>query len=88
MKKVFRENQKKILLESRHKAGLSQKDVAEAMGYTSPQFVSNIERGLVNIPVESMKKLARVLKMSPRDLVRAHIDDYAARTIATVLGSK
>ena len=35
----------KRLKKMRLKAGLSQRDVSTALGYTSPQYVSNWERG-------------------------------------------
>ena len=38
----------KILKDSREAAGLSQMETAKKMGWSSPQFVSNIERGLCN----------------------------------------
>ena len=34
------------LKSKRTKAQLSQTEVSEALGYTSPQFISNFERGL------------------------------------------
>jgi transcriptional regulator with XRE-family HTH domain len=36
----------KYLRQKREDAGLSQGDVAKAAGLTSPQFISNIERGI------------------------------------------
>lgn len=46
-----------FLREKRMKAGLSQKEVALGLGYTTPQFISNWERGLSNPPISSIRKL-------------------------------
>jgi transcriptional regulator with XRE-family HTH domain len=31
--------------EFRERVGLTQKEVSDALGYTTPQFISNVERG-------------------------------------------
>ena len=46
------------LRERRIQSGLSQLDVAKKLGYASPQFVSNWERGLVTPPIETIGVLA------------------------------
>ena len=48
------------LKEKRLSAGLSQGDVSKKLGYTSPQFVSNWERGLSEPPIVTTKKLAAI----------------------------
>lgn len=47
-----------FLKEKRTQAGLSQKDVADKLGYSSAQFISNWERGLSSPPMHTLKKLA------------------------------
>jgi len=47
-----------FLRDKRLKAGISQGEVARTLGYTSPQFVSNWERGLSEPPIATLKKLA------------------------------
>lgn len=42
----------------REKAGFSQADVAQKLGYSTPQFVSNWERGISAPPFNALKKLA------------------------------
>lgn len=46
----------------RENQGLTQNDVAEIMGYESPQLVSNNERGVSMPPLKSLKKLADLYK--------------------------
>lgn len=52
----------------REKAGLKQKEVATLLGYTSPQFISNWERGISSPPVKTIKQLANIYKTSPEKL--------------------
>lgn len=53
-----------FLKEKRTHAGLSQKDVAEKLGYSSAQFISNWERGLSSPPMHTLKKLAEMYNVN------------------------
>jgi transcriptional regulator with XRE-family HTH domain len=48
----------------REKVGLTQRDVSDALGYSTPQFISNVERGRCSFPVEQLPKLKKLYKMS------------------------
>jgi transcriptional regulator with XRE-family HTH domain len=48
------------LRKKRRQAGLTQSDVAKKLGYSSPQFVSNWERGLSDPPVETLRKISDI----------------------------
>ncbi len=37
------------------------------MGYSSPQIISNIDRGLCDPPIKSLKKLAKLLRLKSDD---------------------
>jgi len=58
----------KYLYEKRIKAGLSQKDVSDKLGYSSPQFISNYERGLCSPPLKKLKKIAELYKIKPKTI--------------------
>ena len=47
----------KYLKEVRKAAGFSQKQVSVHFGYTTPQFISNWERGLMLPPLTTMRRL-------------------------------
>ncbi|MNJ94612.1 HTH-type transcriptional regulator ImmR [compost metagenome] len=57
-----------FLKEKRLAANLTQAEVAHKMGYSSPQFVSNWERGVSNPPVETLKELAKLYNASIDDI--------------------
>lgn len=57
------------LRQKRLESGLSQLDVARELGYSSPQFVSNWERGLVSPPLETISVLIDLYKISPSEVI-------------------
>jgi len=66
----------------REARGLSQLDVAKVLGYSSPQFVSNWERGLVSPPLETIAVLTELYKIPPSEIIskilsatRAHLEE-------------
>lgn len=64
--------------EAREKAGLTQAQVAEALGYKSGQFISNVEAGRCRFPGEQLGKIRNLygLKMSALlDLVMAEEEE-------------
>lgn len=52
-----------FLKKKRIEAGLSQKEVADKLKYSSSQFISNFERGLCAPPVKAMRVLILLYKM-------------------------
>lgn len=48
--------------------GLTQSEVATRLGYTSPQFISNWERGVASPPAFIIKELAKIYQISADDL--------------------
>lgn len=69
-------NQLNRYLKNRRKElGLSQADVSKELGYSSPQFVSNWERGLVSPPLSSLPKLMVLLKIPRETLIELVLAD-------------
>lgn len=52
----------------RNSVGLSQKEVADQMGYSTPQFISNWERGVSHPPIGVLKKLGELYRVSAEDI--------------------
>jgi transcriptional regulator with XRE-family HTH domain len=57
-----------FLKAKRNISGLSQTQVAEELGYKTPQFISNWERGLSSPPISAIKKIAQMYSISPEEL--------------------
>jgi transcriptional regulator with XRE-family HTH domain len=60
-----------LLKKKRLAAHISQKTVAEKLGYTTAQFISNWERGVSQPPVQVLKKIADLYKTSAEELFEA-----------------
>ena len=69
---MFGDNKKfgLYLKEKRVKASLNQGEVAEALGYTTPQFVSNWERGLSSPPPNKYLALVKLYKIDRKEFVK------------------
>lgn len=59
----------KYLKQKREQAGLSQKKVAQLLDYSTPQFISNWERGQSTPPIKTIKKLSTIYKVPIQELV-------------------
>jgi transcriptional regulator with XRE-family HTH domain len=64
------------LKKSRENVGLSQTFVSSKLGYSSPQFVSNWERGLSHPPLKSLKKIAKLYKLRDKELFDIFVNSY------------
>ena len=64
------------LKKSRENNGLSQTFVSSKLGYSSPQFVSNWERGLSHPPLKSLKKIAKLYKLKDKELFDVFVGSY------------
>lgn len=58
-----------FLREKRELKGLTQAQVASQLGYGSPQFISNIERGVSRVPVKSLKYFIDLYNLQADEVV-------------------
>lgn len=65
----------KFLKEKRIASGLSQGDVADKLGYSTAQFISNWERGVAAPPVNILKKLAELYKVNAEELFEVVLEE-------------
>jgi len=61
-----------------HRTGkrIHQKELARELGYTSPQFVSNWERGISEPPLKDAKKICGLLGISEKKYKQILIKRY------------
>ena len=59
-----------------HPKNYSQSDLSLLLGYKNGQFISNVERGLCNVPLKMMKKISDVLDIVPEDIKTAILKDH------------
>lgn len=53
----------------REKAGLTQREVSDSLGYSTPQFISNVERGRCRFPVQKLSKIKKLYRLSSDQMV-------------------
>jgi len=63
-----------ILKDARLSIGLSQREVSLRVGYTSSQFISNIERGVSVASLKLLAQLVRMYKIKPDKVANVILD--------------
>lgn len=63
-----------FIREKRRAIALSQMELAQSLGYGTPQFISNIERGIASIPRRSVKWFAHALKIDHKYLIEVIVE--------------
>lgn len=69
MKNSHFETLSKYLHEKRVAKEITQGNLARMLGYASPQFVSNWERGLAKPPFDTLKKMIKMLDLDVDELL-------------------
>ena len=59
-----------FLKDVREQAAFTQADVSSRLGYTSPQFISNIERGISVVPLKTLSRMVSLYKVNPESVVK------------------
>jgi transcriptional regulator with XRE-family HTH domain len=58
----------KRIKKRRESLGITQKDMANRLGFKTCQFISNIERGVASIPSAKIDEFANILELDINDL--------------------
>ena len=75
------------LKDKRIDVGLTQSEVAHKLGYSTPQFISNFERGLCSPPLKNLKVLVKLYKL-PIDEVMGLILQEQETILRKALGKR
>ena len=59
-----------------HPKAYSQSELSKLLGYKNGQFISNVERGLCNIPLKMLTKVSEILEISPEVLKATILKDH------------
>lgn len=74
---------------AREKAGLTQADLSTKLGYSTPQFISNIERGQARLPVPKFKKLNGTIDTeSLKKIIEVRVKSYRRYILDSITGKK
>lgn len=75
------------LKKMREKVELTQNDVAKSLGHSTPQLVSNWERGMCALPTTSILPVAKIYKVKPAVLLAMATKDFEARVLKRIAGA-
>jgi transcriptional regulator with XRE-family HTH domain len=64
-----------FLKEKRSQSGLSQKDVATKLGYSTSQFISNWERGISQPPIHTLRTLAQMYTVGAEQMFQVLLEN-------------
>ena len=81
MKKSSRSHVRSLsayLKQKRQESGYTQMDVALKIGHSTPQYISNYERGLCEPSIEMSVKIGRMLGVTPKDIRDVLLTAYSA----------
>ena len=59
-----------FLKDTREKVGMTQANVSAKLGYSSPQFISNIERGISVVPLKTLARMISLYKGNPETVIK------------------
>lgn len=71
----------------RTKAGLTQRDVSNVLGYSSAQFISNFERGIAVPPLKKLKVLVKMYDMAVPEVTDMLLEAERTRLQIGLLGA-
>lgn len=57
----MKQTEGQIFAEARQRKGITQAVLADKLGFTSPQFISNVERDKARLPKSHLRATARLL---------------------------
>ena len=75
-----------FVIKVRTAARMTQLEVANALGYDSAQFISNIERGLCLLPNDKVRKFCVITKTSLLRFVRVKVMNGTRQIKREILG--
>ncbi|MBI2519955.1 MAG: helix-turn-helix transcriptional regulator [Bdellovibrio sp.] len=59
-----------------HPKKYSQSELSHLLGYKNGQFISNVERGLCNIPLKMLGRVCEILQIGPIEIKQAMMVDF------------
>lgn len=78
MKRCFQNVAKLVRIRRmNHVKKYSQADLSKMLGYKNGQFISNVERGLCNVPIKMLFKISDILEIPYDELKSTILKDYS-----------
>jgi transcriptional regulator with XRE-family HTH domain len=64
-----------LIKKHRHRQQITQASIATQLGFSTIQFISNLERGIALVPDNKIKKLCKLLDLQPKVMCDAKLKD-------------
>ena len=74
-KKQLHQSLGSYLKKKRIEAKVTQAEVANVLGYSTAQFISNFERGLCSPPLKHLKKIVKMYNIPPDEVIEIIMDE-------------
>lgn len=68
------------LKKSRNEAGISQREVSDKLGHSTPQYLSNVERGVCLLAPKHFKTIAKLYNIESQKILNFYIKDTIENT--------
>ena len=65
-------------------SGVSQKDIAAAIGYSNPNVITMFKQGRTKLPIPKVGPIATILGIDPVHLLRMVMNEYMPDTYAAI----
>ena len=73
-----------FLKNARESKGITQQEISDKLGFSSPQFISNCERGVANLPPKHFKPVSKMIGIDTERLIKLYIKDFEMRVRKSV----
>jgi transcriptional regulator with XRE-family HTH domain len=75
-----------LIRSQREKQGISMKELADRIGFSSPEAISMVETGRRRLALNLIPRLAEILNLDTADLSRRALKDFAPALYAALFG--
>jgi len=76
------------LKQARVQSGFSQAELSDKLGYTSPQIVSNWERGMCGAPLDKLFELSNILDLNKNEFLEMLLSEQKQMLKLKIQGKK
>lgn len=68
-----------IIRDARQKKEITQKELSLDLGFTSTQYISNLERGITTMSADNLGKICSILEIPADYIQKLLVDEYAKK---------
>jgi transcriptional regulator with XRE-family HTH domain len=77
-----------LIKQYRVQRDLTQEELSHLLNFDTPQFISNIERGIAKTPLNVLGRLIQILNIPEKDVVELMVTDYRSNLVTEISKAK